>query len=284
MNQELTISIADVLVKLQLEGLEGAEPEVLYQKYNPFFISDQNIQKSDPFIWDVKFKTHTPGALPRELQVTQEKDKKIFEFSHLKAEVNFAQRRVKAEIAGDRLRSLENLLRFFLSDFLAKEGGALFHAAALILDDYALLLPGKSGSGKTTISRLAGLDLVLSDEMPALVRRSDNHFSIYATPFWGELGKGKLASCRPLKGIFLFEGREKPFMKEVSKAKLLQTLLHTVVHYSQDLELQHALVGLCQDLTSKVPAYGLGFQLDEKFQTIAKRMRLALESKAFDCL
>lgn len=65
---------------------------------------------------------------------------------------------------------------------LARDG-LVVHAAAGVIDGRAWLLPGESGTGKSTAAREAGFDRVLADEM-VVVRRASAGFEAWGTPFW----------------------------------------------------------------------------------------------------
>jgi hypothetical protein len=66
-------------------------------------------------------------------------------------------------------------------------GGVLLHGAGMVLKGRGVVCPGKSGAGKTTLSRLvapAGLH-VLSDDR-AVVRRWGGPFHVFGTPWPGD--------------------------------------------------------------------------------------------------
>ncbi len=81
--------------------------------------------------------------------------------------------------------SFRAVLELALQTALLARGGLLVHAAAGVLDGEAWLLPGPSGTGKTTAARGAGFDRVLTDER-VVVRRGDAGFVAWGTPFWSE--------------------------------------------------------------------------------------------------
>lgn len=83
------------------------------------------------------------------------------------------------------LGSFEAALQLTLEAALIFEGGLVVHAAAGVVGGEAWLMPGVSGTGKSTAAREAGFDAVLSDEM-CIVRCTAAGPRIHGTPFWSE--------------------------------------------------------------------------------------------------
>ena len=73
-----------------------------------------------------------------------------------------------------------------------------------------MLFPGVSGAGKSTLARKApDADDVLSDEIVA-VRRLDDGWRVFGTPFWGDFARGGISMRSwPLRTVaFLHQARE----------------------------------------------------------------------------
>ena len=83
------------------------------------------------------------------------------------------------ESAGSALAALELALQVALLD----DHGLLVHAAAGVVEQRGWLMPGPSGTGKSTAARVAGFDTVLSDER-VIMRVEDGHCHLWPTPFW----------------------------------------------------------------------------------------------------
>ena len=80
---------------------------------------------------------------------------------------------------GSALAALELALQVALLD----DHGLLVHAAAGVVEQRGWLMPGPSGTGKSTAARVAGFDTVLSDER-VIVRVENGHCRLWSTPFW----------------------------------------------------------------------------------------------------
>jgi hypothetical protein len=75
---------------------------------------------------------------------------------------------------------------------LSARGGCLLHAAALVVDGAAHVVPGRSGAGKSTLAAQAGD--VLGDEICAVVP-DGKAFRVQGTPWWeGRPGSAPLAA------------------------------------------------------------------------------------------
>ncbi len=91
---------------------------------------------------------------------------------------------------------LEPLLRAVLAAEVARAGGCLFHAAAVVVDGAGHLVPGRSGSGKTTFASLARDRL--ADEL-AVVLPAGGGYRVHGTPWWsGRPGSAPLAAVHSL--------------------------------------------------------------------------------------
>ena len=85
--------------------------------------------------------------------------------------------------------SIDAVLRIVHTLVLAKQGGFLLHSASAIRNGKAFLFAGVSGAGKTTISRLAPADATLLTDEISYVRKQNDGYVAFGTPFTGELAK-----------------------------------------------------------------------------------------------
>jgi hypothetical protein len=69
----------------------------------------------------------------------------------------------------------------------------LIHGCGLRHAEVGFVFPGPSGAGKTTLARKApDADDVLSDEL-CVVRRGEDGWRVYGTPFWGDFARGGIS-------------------------------------------------------------------------------------------
>jgi hypothetical protein len=126
---------------------------------------------------------------------------------------------------------------------LAVLEGAVLHAAGFVKNGRALVFPGVSGAGKTTLTRLLlcreGWD-GLSDDRVAARKTSEGVFA-FGTPWSGEAGLAENKGA-PLAGLFFPERGEKEALEPLSPDKALQRLVKTASVPWYDKE------ALCQTL------------------------------------
>ena len=106
--------------------------------------------------------------------------------------------------------ALDCLLRVIYATLLPRVGGMLIHGCGLRHAAIGVIFPGVSGAGKSTLARKApDADDVLSDELVA-VRRLDDGWRVWGTPFWGDFARGGISMRSwPLRTVaFLHQARE----------------------------------------------------------------------------
>ncbi len=99
--------------------------------------------------------------------------------------------------------SIDAVLRITHTLVLAKQGGFLLHSASAIRNGKAFLFAGVSGAGKTTISRLAPADATLLTDEISYVRKLDDGYVAFGTPFTGELAKLGENTSAPVAALYL---------------------------------------------------------------------------------
>ena len=106
--------------------------------------------------------------------------------------------------------ALDCLLRVVYATLLPRVGGMLIHGCGLRHAAIGVIFPGVSGAGKSTLARKApDADDVLSDEL-VVVRRLDDGWRVFGTPFWGDFARGGISMRSwPLRTVaFLNQARE----------------------------------------------------------------------------
>jgi hypothetical protein len=158
---------------------------------------------------------------------------------------------------------LNSFLRFLYSLVLLKEPGFLVHASGLIKNEKGYIFPGKSGAGKTTISRLSPGATLLSDDIP-LVKIGDAPL-IFGTPFWGDLAVAGEKTSAPLTGIYFPVKDKKNYTERLKPRRVIEKLLPNVVFFFKNEKFSKQLFNLSFDLATKVPGYELHFLPDFSF-------------------
>jgi len=143
---------------------------------------------------------------------------------------------------------------------LALKNGMIIHAAGFIINELCFLFPGKSGAGKSTISKLFGdneqFECLSDDRM--IIREIDGGFNGYGTPWPGDAGIS-VNKYAPVSGFFFLNKDRSNSIKRLSPAEAIEKLIPvaSIPWYQSDL-LSIALQ-FTDKLISNIPAYELSF-------------------------
>jgi hypothetical protein len=167
--------------------------------------------------------------------------------------------------------TLHNLLRGCLAWRLPRRGGALLHAAGLVVNGRAFLLLGPSGSGKTTWARIGseagatvvGDDLVLLDGSGSVLEALGSPFRSF-----------HVADYRPGRwpvGAILFptQGAAAAW-SECSPAKAQSRIVASLPFISAALERDQRIADVVTRVAREIPALDLTFGLDDSFMALLR--------------
>lgn len=134
--------------------------------------------------------------------------------------------------------ALDSLFRVLWSTFLSLEGGALIHSCGLREHEGALVFPGVSEAGKTTLARkMPEPDDVLSDEMVAIRTDAHGKWRVHGTPFWGDFQRGGISlRSWPLRGIGFLKQDAVVAAAPIASAEATLRLLECLVCFQADAE------------------------------------------------
>ena len=155
--------------------------------------------------------------------------------------------------------SIDSVIRIVHTLALASEGGLLLHAASAIRNGSAFLFPGRSGAGKTTISRHAPADACLLSDEVSYVRRLDGTFVAWGTPFTGELGTPGANRSAPLKALCFLRQAEENCLVPMEEAEALRQLLTNVLFFANDPDMVNQVFDTAGDLVASIEAFQLNF-------------------------
>ena len=147
---------------------------------------------------------------------------------------------------------------------LAARGGACTHAAAVDFNGRGYLIPGRSGAGKSTISRsfASKNHTVLSDDR-VIVRKIRDSFMCFGTPWAGD---AEMAENRglPLHGIFFIIHGNENRLEKIKPIEAFERLMPVTSIPWYDEKVMPDLLSFCEDLVLHVPAYVLYFTPDRR--------------------
>jgi hypothetical protein len=160
--------------------------------------------------------------------------------------------------------SIDTVLRITHSLILADEGGFLVHAASAIRGGDAYLFAGVSGTGKTTMARLAPPDaIVLTDEI-SYVRRVGNGYRAYGTPFAGELARSGVNTSAPIDALLLLEQGPENRIEAVAQIDAARALMRHVLFFAQEEEMVARVFDAVLEFVCRVDVSRLVFTPDAR--------------------
>jgi len=157
----------------------------------------------------------------------------------------------------------ENFFRILVTYKLLEDGGLLLHSAGVVNGEQAFVFPGRSGDGKSTLSKrsLAEGRTVLSDDMNAVTWR-DGVPRVEKVPFTGDLGRTwSRGADYPLRAIMAIEKADKTSIRDLPPAQAMSRLVACAPYLNADPFRTPKLLENLQQLTSKAPTHILGFSL-----------------------
>ncbi len=160
--------------------------------------------------------------------------------------------------------SIDAVLRIIYTLVLARKGGFLMHAASAIRNGKAFLFAGVSGAGKTTISRLAPGDATLLSDEISYVRKTDDGYVAYGTPFTGELAKLGENTSAPISVLYLLEQGPENRIDPIPPGDAARGVLANILFFAKDDELVQSVFRSAVEFVSCVPVSRLTFVPDAR--------------------
>ena len=197
-------------------------------------------------------------------KISFDSSKNIYQIYWNSVEGTFDMGKMKGKIRCTHHVGVNSFIRIVLSIILLKKQGFLVHASSLIRNQKGYIFPGKSGAGKTTITRLTPDSTLLSDEV-SLIKKVDGEFRAYGTPFWGELAIGGENTSVSIDNVYFPVQDGKNYVKSIGISPGLEKLLPNVLFYLNDLKLEKELFELCFEFMSFVSLYELHFLPEPDF-------------------
>ena len=242
--------VADTHIRLELEGMPDTE------NLTKIFESD--------FSWamlldgDTYFLTFSPPGLVSEPIWLARINCDFTEATVYCGEKLVSRRNGRTVLSNPVSYPLDQILLMYI---LARKQGALLHAAGINLNGRGYIFPGKSGAGKSTITRqfaALGDTALLSDDR-IVVRKIEGGFKAFGTPWPGEAGIA-LNKSAPLSSIFFINHGSANRIKEITTQEALARLLPVTSIPWYDREIMDKILTFCEDLIMHVPIYELYFK------------------------
>ncbi len=156
---------------------------------------------------------------------------------------------------------------------LSNRRGLIVHAAGSSINNRGLIFAGRSGSGKSTISRLIAersKEPLLSDDR-VVIRGNGNGYFAYGTPWPGEEGIASNSEVE-VGGLFFIHHGTENIANEISPIDAIERLLPAVSSPWFDRETVAGILSSCDDLIRNVPCYDLHFYPDHNLFDFVKEI------------
>lgn len=204
------------------------------------------------------FVTLNSAAADKKLLFTAEFDRSAKQMTIYSGDVLSKGSNEGSEIFNPFCYPLDQILLVY---FLARRGGALVHAAGMELDGKGYIFPGKSGAGKTTLSRqfvARNYQGLISDDR-VVIRKIGTDFMAFGTPWPGE-GAVAVNKGVPLKGIFFIIHGTSDRIEEVKPGKAVERFMPVTSIPWYDEETISGILSFLEDMISHIPAFDLHFK------------------------
>lgn len=158
-----------------------------------------------------------------------------------------------------------------LAQLLVQEDILLMHGSVVAVDGQAYLFTAKSGTGKTTHTRLwmqqfGDRAVIVNGDKP-LLRIAAESVTVYGTPWDGKEHLSTNTSC-PLKAICILTRSKTNHIERISKKEALPMLCQQV-HRPADPAALAKMLALVNRLGSSVPLYRLGCNMEPEAAQVA---------------
>lgn len=253
----VVIAIGDVPVRVNTTDADFLE--MLHGRYAGFVSAEADAE----FVFDVDLTRPAFADPDADVSVIQRSGRWFMERGDFRAEWNPATSIGTIRQSANPY-SIDAVLRIVHSLVLAKQGGFLLHSASAIRNGKAFLFAGVSGAGKTTISRLAPADTTLLTDEISYVRRRDERYVAFGTPFTGELAKLGENTSAPVAAFYLLAKGSENRIDPVAASDAGRELLSNMLFFAEDQEMVHWAFQAACDFVHRVPAYKLTFMPDAR--------------------
>lgn len=160
--------------------------------------------------------------------------------------------------------SIDAVLRIVHTLVLAQQRGFLLHSASAIRNGKAFLFAGVSEAGKTTISRLAPPDVTLLTDEISYVRKMEQGYIAFGTPFTGELEKLGENVCAPIAALYLLSKGSSNRIDAIPAGEAARGVLANLLFFAEDEELVQAIFHSAFEFVNRVPVFRLTFVPDNR--------------------
>ncbi len=175
--------------------------------------------------------------------------------------------RLESTASAKQYFAFVNLVCAAVAFRLPSRGGAVLHAAGIVLEGRAFAMVGSEGSGKTTwalLAKAAGA-MVLSDDLVVVEAARDGRLEALGTPFRSRQ-HGRCAPGRwPVAAILFPIHGKRAALAEVPALLTRARLLANLPFFAEFAPVDDRVARTVEQLAGAVPSRSLTFPLDASF-------------------
>lgn len=158
-----------------------------------------------------------------------------------------------------------------IAEGLLPYGIILFHGSSLSIDGQGIIFTAKSGTGKSTHTRIwrrvfGDRVRMINDDKP-LLTITDREVTVHGTPWCGKHAIGENISA-PLRSICVIERSPDNNIRRVNGADALMRLLPQIYRIRTP-DAMRQILGLTDKLLASTPVYILGCNMEDSAATVA---------------
>ena len=151
-----------------------------------------------------------------------------------------------------------------IAEQMVQYGSMVFHGSVVAVDGQGYLFTAKSGTGKSTHTRLwrelFGERAVMVNDDKPILHVADDRVTVYGTPYNGKHRLGSDISVQ-LKAICILQRAEENHIEPISKAEAYAMLLQQV-YRPQDSKAMRDTLFYIDKMAELVSLYRLGCNMD----------------------
>lgn len=219
-----------------------------------------------------KFNYETVGSQLKKYS-TNSSYSEIVKLNQIDIEKDFYPSIYKGEISPALQEYITTGLAFARA--LLDYNGFCLHSSAIAVDNQAVLFAAKSGTGKSTHTRLwreyFGEDkaIMINDDKPAIRWMDDGIFYAYGTPWSGKTDLNTNVKV-PLAAIVLLERSDTNWIKPVDRREaVMQIYVHALKPEDGDRDKTEKLMDIVGRTAEKIPVYRMGCTISEEAVKLA---------------
>jgi len=257
-------------IALHLEGVPAASAATLCRDWAAFRIDETERPFLHVEISRVEQAHADPAPFdPKSMRAELGRSRATFRMPQGRLELDGSGRARLALASGlgaHEYFTLLNLLRAALAASLPSRGGALVHAAALVVDGRAFALAGAEGSGKSTWAREGehGGANIVSDDL-ILVDREGEAFVVAGAPFRSTHRVDFRRGRWPLAAILFPRHGARPGLAPVPPLLAQARIVANLPFVAEALDRDERLRAVVERLVERVPCRELTFAPDPGF-------------------